>query len=130
MKESNSIKYDLSERFLQFAVDGIKLFGQINKSYAEIHIARQLTRSVTSCGADYEEACSAESKADFVHKLQIVLKELRETQYWLKLLCRAQLGEKIKLESFLCECNELSKIIGKSVITSKNREKGNEKGKS
>jgi four helix bundle protein len=119
MEDNNSRKHDLSQRFLQFAVDGIKLFGQMNKSYAEIHIAKQLTRSITSCGANYEEASGAESKADFVHKLQIVLKELKETQYWLKLLCEAELGEKIKIESFSCECNELSRIIGKSIITSK-----------
>jgi four helix bundle protein len=119
MENNTSGKRDLSQRFLQFAVDGIKLFGQMNKSYAEIHIAKQLTRSITSCGANYEEASGAESKADFVHKLQIVLKELKETQYWLKLLCKAELGEKIKIESFSCECDELSRIIGKSIITSK-----------
>ena len=119
MEDNTSRKHDLSQRFLQFAVDGIKLFGQMNKSYAELHIAKQLTRSITSCGANYEEASGAESKADFVHKLQIVLKELKETQYWLKLLCKAELGEKIKIESFSCECAELSRIIGKSIITSK-----------
>ncbi|MCX6558392.1 MAG: four helix bundle protein [Candidatus Aminicenantes bacterium] len=74
MEDNCSIKRDLSERFLQFSVDGIKLFGQMKISYAEAHIAKQLTRSVTSCGANYEEACGAESRADFVHKLQIVLK--------------------------------------------------------
>lgn len=79
MEDDNSRKHGLFQRFLQFAVDGIKLFGQMNKSYAEVHIAKQLTRSVTSCGANYEEARSAESKADFVHKLQIVLKEVKET---------------------------------------------------
>jgi four helix bundle protein len=119
MENNTSGKRDLSQRFVQFAVDGIKLFGQMNRSYAENHIAKQLLRSITSCGANYEEASGAESKADFVHKLQIVLKELKETQYWLKLLCKAELGEKIKIESFSCECDELSKIIGKSIITSK-----------
>ncbi|MGA2331768.1 MAG: four helix bundle protein [Syntrophales bacterium] len=119
MEDNSSRQRNLSQRFLQFAVDGIKLFGQMNKSYAEIHIAKQLTRSVTSCGADYEEASGAESKADFIHKLQIVLKELKGTQYWLKLLCKADLGEKTKIESFSCECNEPSRIIGKSIITSK-----------
>jgi four helix bundle protein len=119
MEENSSRKHDLSERFLQFAVDGINLFGQMNKSYTEIHIAKRLTRSVTSCGANYEEACGAESKADFVHKLQIVLKELKETQYWLKLLCKAELSNNREIKSFSCECNELSRIIGKSIITSK-----------
>jgi len=129
MEDNSTRKHDLSQRFLKFAVDGIKLFGQMNKSYAEIHIAKQLIRSVTSCGANYEEASGAESKADFVHKLQIVLKELKETQYWLKLLCKAELGEKIKIESFSCECDELSRIIGKSIITAK-KERQNAKGKS
>jgi len=119
MEDNSSRNHDLSQRFLQFAVDGIKLFGQMDKSYAEIHIAKQLTRSITSCGANYEEASGAESKADFVHKLQLVLKELKETQYWLKLLSKAELVEKIEIESFSCECIELSKIIGKSIVTAK-----------
>ena len=121
MEEDSLRKNNLSERFLKFAVDGIKLSEQLKESYAEIHIAKQLIRSATSCGANYEEACGAESKADFVHKLQIVLKELKETQYWIKLLCTAELNKKVDVVNYSCECDELSRIIGKSIITAKNK---------
>lgn len=78
-------------------------------------------RAATSCGANYEEACAAESRADFVHKMQIVLKELRESRYWLKLLNRVGISSDISLPSLLKESDELIKIFAKSVITAKAR---------
>jgi len=80
-------------------------------------------RSATSCGANYEEACAAESRADFVHKMQIVLKELRESRYWLKLLNRVGISSDISLPSLLKESDELIKIFAKSVITAKGRDR-------
>jgi len=71
---------------LDFAVEIIKLAVRLNKTSVGRHIGGQLTRSGTSPGANYEEACGAESRADFIHKLQIVLKELRESSYWLRLI--------------------------------------------
>jgi len=71
---------------LDFACEIIKLVIQLNGSAVGRHIAGQLLRSSTSAGANYEEACGAESRPDFIHKLQIVLKELRETLYWLRLI--------------------------------------------
>jgi four helix bundle protein len=58
----------------------------LNKTAVERHIALQFLRAATSAGANYEEACAGESRADFIHKLQIVLKELRESLYWLRLV--------------------------------------------
>jgi four helix bundle protein len=84
--------YDLSERLLNFSVEAIKLTGSLIKTYAERHVGQQLLRSATSAGANYEEACGAESRADFVHKLQVANKELKESKYWLKLLNEAKLG--------------------------------------
>ncbi len=75
----------------------------------------------TSSGANYEEACGAESRRDFIHKLQITLKELKESFYWLRLIRKAALfSEKSPLLSSLLEENkELINIIAKSVITAK-----------
>lgn len=82
---------NLSERFLNFAADVIKVGKKINKTYEGRHIYGQFFRATTSAGANYEESQSAESKADFIHKLQIVLKELKESLFWLKLIERTEL---------------------------------------
>jgi len=71
----------LAERLLDYGVAILKLTMTLDASLPGKHIAGQLFRSGTSAGANYEEACGAESKADFIHKLQIVLKELREKNF-------------------------------------------------
>lgn len=114
-------RQDLSERLLDFAADSVKLTAKLNRSAAGRHVGGQLMRAATSCGANYEEACAAESRADFVHKMQIVLKELRESRYWLKLLNRVGISSDISLPSLLKEADELIKIFAKSVITAKAR---------
>lgn len=101
----------------------IKLITKLNKTGVGRHIGDQLMRSATSSGANYEEACSAESRADFVHKMQIVLKELRKSLYWLKLLERSKLIPSEDLQPLLSEANELVKIVAKSVITAKSKGK-------
>ena len=73
-------------------------------------------RSATSSGANYEEACGAESKADFIHKMQLVLKELRESLYWLKLVKRASLIPDEELQPLLSEAEELAKIVAKTLF--------------
>lgn len=83
------------------------------------HVANQLMRAASSSGANYEEACGAESKADFIHKMQLVLKELRESSYWLKLAGKSGLLPVKALQPLLDEANELTKIVAKSVITAK-----------
>ena len=88
MQNEHRKSEELSERFLDFASETIHLINQVKKSHVTRQITLQLLRSATSCGANYEEACGAESRSDFLHKLQIVLKELRESHYWLKLLER------------------------------------------
>jgi four helix bundle protein len=113
---------NLSERLMSFAVSVIKLTSRFNKTPASRHIAGQLTRSATSAGANYEEACGAESKKDFVHKLQIVLKELKESLYWLKLTKETALADGLRCDSILQEAEELVRIFAKSVITTKRRD--------
>ena len=112
---------DLSERLLDFATNIVKLVTQLNKSPVGRHVAGQLMRSGTSAGANYEEACGAESRLDFAHKLQIVLKELRESLYWLRLAQRAALIPQSDpaLASLLQEAKELANIVGKSIVTVK-----------
>ncbi|MEW5949824.1 MAG: four helix bundle protein [Thermodesulfobacteriota bacterium] len=117
--ERNSI----SERLLDIAVKIIRLVVRLNKTAVGRHIGGQLTRSGTSAGANYEEACGAESRADFIHKLQIVLKELRETLYWLCLIKKAELvpGTDPYLSALLQEADELTNIIAKSIVTAKRK---------
>lgn len=118
-----SERKDLSERLLDFAASGIKLTVKLNRSAVGRYIANQLMRASASAGANYEEACGAESRADFIHKMQLVLKESRESLYWLKLAERAELAPANDLQPSLNRANELIKIVAKSVITAKGREK-------
>lgn len=116
-------KKDLSERLLDFGARIIKLVIKLNKTVVGRHIGKQLMRSSTSAGANYQEACGAESRADFIHKMQVVLKETRETLYWLKLIEKSGLVSSDNLTSLLNECEELIRIVAKSVITAKGRAK-------
>jgi four helix bundle protein len=113
----------LSERFLNFAAGIIDLADEQDRSATGRHIFGQLIRSATSTGANYEESRSAESRQDFIHKMQIVLKELRETGYWLKLLSRSKqmTPAKQKLEDLSREVEELTRIVAKSVVTAKSK---------
>lgn len=86
----------ISERLLDYGVTVVRICNELNKTAIGMHIGNQLLRAGTSAGANYEEACGAQSRADFIHKLYIVLKELREAKYWLKLIQRSNIleGEK------------------------------------
>ena len=114
-------KKQLSDRLLDFAARTIKLVSTLSKTFVGRHIGGQLMRSATSAGANYEEACGAESRADFIHKMQVVLKELRESRYWLRLVEKLALIPAAKLKWLLPEVNELCNIVAKSIITAKNR---------
>ena len=116
-----SERLDLSERLLGFAANVIKLTVTLNKTAPGRHIANQLMRSSTSYGANYEEACGAESKADFIHKMQLVLKELKESLYWLKLIRKSALISDEQVQPLLIESQELVKIIAKSIVTARSR---------
>jgi four helix bundle protein len=112
---------EMSERFMSFVVKILKLENQLLKTYSGRHIYGQLFRSGTSSGANFEEARAGESNADFIHKMQIVLKELRESHYWIKLLIATQLTPSLtdNLTSLLIDSQELKNIIAKSVVTAK-----------
>ncbi len=74
----------LSERILDFVVKVVQLVDVLPKGLAATRIGGQLIDSATSSGANYEEACAPESRSDFVYKMSVVLKELKETRYWLR----------------------------------------------
>lgn len=114
-----SEKNSLSDRLLDFAAEVIKLAVRLNRTPVGHHIGMQIMRSATSAGANYEETCSAQSRADFVHKLQLVLKELRESMFWLRLIEKSDLILSPDLETLIKEANELANIVGKSVVTAK-----------
>ena len=116
-------KTELSERLLNFAVLAIKLAEKLDRTTAECHISDQFIRCATSAGANYEEACGAESRNDFIHKMQIVLKELRESQYWIRLMKKTDICYGDNLDTLQNEVSELTKIIASSVITAKNNRK-------
>ena len=80
-------------------------------------IADQLMRCATSIGANYEEAHGAQSRADFAHKMQIALKESRETRYWMCLVLEADLAPGFGVEALIDEATQLRAILGKSVAT-------------
>ena len=108
---------NLEDRLVDFAVRVVNVVEALPDSKAGNHIARQLVRSGTSPAPNYGEAQSAESRRDFVHKMKIALKELRETHIWLKIIERKSLCEPQRMPEILRECDELIAIFVKSVKT-------------
>ena len=110
--------YDLEERLLEYSVRIIKLVDQMPNSKTGNHISGQLLRSGTSPYANHGEAQGAESARDFIHKMGICLKELRESKRWLKLIYKVPLIQPAsKLEPLLAETEELIKIFVVSIRT-------------
>ncbi len=114
---------DLSERLLNYAVRIVKLVESLPNTIIGRRIGDQLLRSGTSPGANYEEAQGAESHTDFTHKLQIALKEMRESNFWLRVLHRAEVLPPQRLDDLMDESNQLKKILSKSVATAKGKAK-------
>jgi len=101
----------------------INVVESVPKTLVGRRIGDQLFRSGTSVGANFEEAPAAESKDDFVHRLQIALKELRESNYWLRLLAEAGKLPKPCLEPLLDESNQLVAMLSKAVAKVKGKAK-------
>jgi four helix bundle protein len=111
----------LAERLLDYGVAIVKLTAKLDNTLPDKHTAGQLFRSGTSAGANYEEACGAQSRADFIHKLQIVLKELRESSFWLRLIRKSGLLNDGSVDALIEETRQLINIIAKSLITAKKK---------
>jgi len=123
MKNDNR-KYDLEERLLNYTINIIKVVEALPNTRTGNHIANQLLRSGTSPYPNHGEAQAAESNNDFIHKMRICLKELRETYRWLKVIRKLKLISYVdKANNVLIETEELIKIFVTSIKTAGHRKK-------
>jgi four helix bundle protein len=111
----------LEERLIDFAVRIIHLSARLSKTPAAKHVAGQILRCGTSPAPNYSEARAAESHADFVHKLRIVLKELNETLVWLRMVSKSELITPALLVDIVDENSQLCRILTSSISTAKTR---------
>ena len=118
---SVSLADKLEERLINFAVRIIKLSSCLPRTPAGKHVAGQILRSGTSPAPNYGEARGAESRADFVHKIRIVLKELNETSIWLRIIERSRLLKGELLVEILQENGDLCKIFAAALKTARTR---------
>lgn len=116
MKMKENILIDKS---IDFAARIIKLQRYLTKDKKETVISKQIVRSGTSIGANINEANYGQSKADFISKLHISLKETAETEYWLKLLVKSDLLKTDEGESLLKDCLEIKRLLISSINTAK-----------
>jgi four helix bundle protein len=121
MKELKMKENIIVEKTYSFAVGIVKFCFEIQDTNREYVISRQLLKSGTSIGANTEEAQGAISKAEFVAKMQIALKEAKETKYWLRLIKDAEVYQNAHSEQLLIDCNELIVIITSILITTKEK---------
>jgi four helix bundle protein len=115
--QPKSTRFDLEDRLLEFSARIIRLVDALPNTRAANHVAGQLLRCGTSPYGNHGEVEAAESRRDFVHKLRICLKELKETRRWLRLLQKASLVPEKKMGAILGETEELIKIFFTSVRT-------------
>lgn len=116
--------YDLENRLLEFAANIVELTESLPNTRAGNHIAGQLLRCGTSCLSNHGEVEAAESRRDFLHKLRICLKELRETKRWLRLVARVKkLGSPANFVTCLDEVEELIRIFVASIRTAEKNAK-------
>jgi four helix bundle protein len=117
-------KKDLRIRLIDFSVQIIDIVNSLNNSKASSHLGSQLLRSGTSPALNYGEAQSAESAKDFVHKIKVILKELRETEINLNIINKAGLSEDMaKVRYGISESNELISIFVSSIKTAQKNAK-------
>jgi len=109
----------MKQKCVAFSIKINKLRKYLREEMHEYNNSDQIQRSGTSIGANYCEACSAESKADFIHKLAIAQKEADETIYWLKVLVGSELITKEKFEELKGDVDELMSLLTASLRTLK-----------
>ncbi|MCB8983301.1 MAG: four helix bundle protein [Ardenticatenaceae bacterium] len=110
---------DIQERLIRFAARVIHLCNALPRDPAGKHVAGQLLRSGTSATPNHAEARGAESPADFVHKLKIAVKELNETEVWLRIVVASDMQSESKVKDLLDECNQLQRILSTSIKTAR-----------
>ncbi|MCU0334768.1 MAG: four helix bundle protein [Chitinophagaceae bacterium] len=111
--------FDLEDRLVSFACTCLTVCDKLPNTKAGLNLEHQLSKSGTSCALNYGEAQAAESPADFIHKLKLVLKELRETRVTLKIIQEKPLLQDPVVPAALDECNQLMAIFMKSINTAK-----------
>ena len=117
-------KFDLEERLIEFSVLITEIVKEMSNTKAGNHLSGQLVRSGTSVSLNYGEAQSGESRKDFIHKMKVVLKELRETFICLKIIQKTKLYKtEAKIIRAKNENNELISIFVKSNQTAQNNQK-------
>ena len=121
---SKDSTFDLEDRLVGFAARCIKVAESLPRSRAGQHLCDQLTRSGTSPSLNYGEAQAAESRKDFVHKMKVGLKELRESLICLKIIVKSGLLELTRLQSVMDETDELISIFVTSIKTAKQNMNG------
>ena len=113
------MKYTVKEKSFQFAVRIVNMVKYLSKQHCGFEMAKQILRSGTSIGANVTEAQQAQSRADFVSKLSIALKEASETEYWLRLLRATNYLSQMEYRSLFDDCKELEKMLTANIKTSK-----------
>ena len=109
----------VQEKSLDFAVRIVNLCRYLQKDQKEFVLTKQLLRSGTSIGANISESQQAQSRLDFISKLNIALKEASETAYWLQLLHRTDYLTDVQFQSIIADCRELEKILTAIIKSSK-----------
>jgi len=114
----------LEDRLIDFGAAVCEAVRRLPKDLVVTHLIRQLIRSATAPAANYAEARSAESRRDFIHKMQVCLKELRETSVWLRFVAR--LGGVEAVGALEAECGELIAVFVRSVNTARAQRRGHQ----
>ncbi len=114
---------DIKDRTFRFALLIISLVESLPNTISAKTIGKQLIRSGTSIGANVEEATAAHSKEDFIYRMNVALREARETLYWLRLLDASKLSVKRPSKDVLQEADEITRILGAIVSSARGKRK-------
>jgi len=119
MSHKVALSDQLEERLIEFAAQIIKLAGRLSKNFQGRHVAKQILRSGTAGAPNYAEARGAESRADFIHKMRIVQKELNETSVWIRIIAKSSMIPRELLVDIFAENKELCRIASASIRTAR-----------
>jgi len=114
---------DIKNRTFRFALQIISIAEKLPDTVTARIMGKQLIRSGTSIGANVEEATAAHSKADFIYRMNVALREARETLYWLRLLEASQISETKIAAEILQEADEITRILGAIVSSARGKRK-------
>ncbi|MCL2283249.1 MAG: four helix bundle protein [Fibromonadales bacterium] len=120
MRVESENKGTIAAKSYNFAVNTVLLYKYLSETKKEFILSKQFLRSGTSIGANVREAQQAQSKSDFLNKMNIALKEANETLYWIDLLFDADYITAEKKQYYYKECNELTSLLAAIVKTTKN----------